>query len=277
MFLPPPFLWLVDLRRSLIVQRLVDPVVVVKREVFLQPSLEVSDILVAVQIDVFILHATPKTLHEDIVQTSTLAVHRDFYTMTLELRSERSTCELRALVCACDLWLRLAKGLSEHVHAEVRIEGIRESVTNDKAAVPVDHRRQIHEPRFHRHVRNVGAPNLIRPLDHDISKQVRINPVCLVSDGRFGLGINRLQAHQPHQPSDSFAIDFVALCGEPNSHFPSPVERTLCVLLVDQAHQLQVLGRFLSGLIIIARTSEPEQLTLTSDAQRRMVLFDGST
>src|SRR5207237_6717171 len=53
-----------------VVQRLVQPLLVVEREVVPQPTLQFRHPLVAVQVDVFILHAPPETLHDDVVQAS---------------------------------------------------------------------------------------------------------------------------------------------------------------------------------------------------------------
>src|ERR687889_423970 len=49
-------------------------------------------------------------------------------------------------------------------------------------------RRQVHEPRGHRHVRDVGAPDLIPPPDRHAPEQVRVDPVPLPGQAQPGLG-----------------------------------------------------------------------------------------
>lgn len=48
---------------------------------------------------------------------------------------------------------------------------------------------------------------MIRPDNAESFEQVRIYLVLLVAETEPGLGINRHQAHFPHQPSDKLLAD----------------------------------------------------------------------
>jgi site-specific DNA recombinase len=122
-----------------------------------------------------------------------------------------------------------------------------------------------------------GAPDLVRPLDRHVSQQVRVDLVALAGGAQSGPGVDRLQAHGPHQPLHSLAVHPLSLLDQPPGHPPTAVARAGGVLLVDQSHQPQVLGRLARRLMIEARTIQPEQLALAADAQGQMSGFDQRT
>ena len=57
-----------------------------------------------------------------------------------------------------------------------------------------------------------------------------------------GLGVDRLDAHESHQALDAFAVDLTTLSAEVPRHGSAAVGGHLQVLLIDQTHQLQILG-----------------------------------
>ncbi len=87
-----------------------------------------------------------------------------------------------------------------------------------------------------------GCPYLVRTIDSQPPQLVRIDPMSRCRRRQPRLGIDRFQAHLPHQSTHSFRIDSATLLFEPIGHPPHTIERCPCVLLVQQPHQLEVLG-----------------------------------
>ena len=113
-----------------------------------------------------------------------------------------------------------------------------------------------------RHVRDVAGPHLVGPRDRQIPQQIRVN---LVSGGRprgAPLRINRLQAHDPHQPLHALAID-----AQLRRQLAAAVKRRSQILLVDPPHQRQVLRRLAGRLVVTRAARQAEQLALPGDAQ----------
>ena len=125
----------------------------------------------------------------------------------------------------------------------------------------------------HLRVDYLGRPHLIDPLDGHVPQQVRVH---LVTPARrqLRLRVDGLQAHDPHQPPHPLAVHLVTLADEPPGDLPAPEERVGRVLLVDEPHQRQVLGRFWDRLVVQGRAGEPDQLALPADAQLGVVLVD---
>ena len=65
-----------------------------------------------------------------------------------------------------------------------------------------------------------------------------------------GFGIDRLQTHLAHESLDALAVDRVTLSLQVVSHAPTSVKRRLQVLVVDQAHQLQISRFNTRGFIV---------------------------
>ena len=126
----------------------------------------------------------------------------------------------------------------------------------------------------HLRVDYLGAPDLVPPLDRHAPEQVRVDPVALPGQAQPGLRVDRLQAHHPHQPPHPLAVHLLPLFVQPDRHPPAAVERAGGVLLVDEPHQPQVLGRLPAGLVVEARPAQPQQLTLPAHAQGRVAVLD---
>ena len=68
-------------------------------------------------------------------------------------------------------------------------------------------------------------PDLIPTLDRHSSQQVGIDLVIRVRHRGPRPGMDRLQAHQAHQPLDPLAIDRLPLAGQDDRHPTAAVER----------------------------------------------------
>ena len=122
----------------------------------------------------------------------------------------------------------------------------------------------------------LGAPDLIPPPDLHAPEQVRVDPVALPGQAQPGLGVDRLQAHDSHQPPDPLAVHLLPSFVQPDRHPPAAAEGAGGVLLVDPPHQPQVLGRLPAGLVVEARPAQPQQLALPTHAQGGVAVLDQS-
>ena len=81
---------------------------------------------------------------------------------------------------------------------------------------------------------DVGAPDLVDPQYWDVTQKVRENTMLHISLGQPWLGINRLQAHQPHETLDALPVEIDTVGGpQPFDNLSAAVERSVCVLLVN--------------------------------------------
>ena len=85
--------------------------------------------------------------------------------------------ELPALVGIPDLGLAEAERRLQRSQTEAGLHGIGEFPTQDETAEPVHDSHQVEKAPMHRKVRNIGAPDLIGPLDRDAAQQVRVDLV----------------------------------------------------------------------------------------------------
>ena len=139
-----------------------------------------------------------------------------------------------------------------------------------EAAVPVDVGHQIGESTCQAQVRDVGAPNLIRPRYHYLPKQIGIVTVSFCRGTEPWPWVNGLQPHSPHQPLDPFSVDHIPHPLQPKTHLSAAEERVCGIFLVYQVHQLHVF-RVLPDRGFVARGAiEAKELALSHDADRRL-------
>ena len=89
-----------------------------------------------------------------------------------------------------------------------------------------------------------------------------------------GFGRDGVQSHLPHQPRHPLRIDGVPPLTSPRRHPAYAVKWGGGVLLIEQAHQQQVLRVFPQRPVIESRACSPESRTLPSDTQLWVGQFD---
>lgn len=153
-------------------------------------------------------------------------------------------------------------------HAEIGRHGVRQSPGEHPPRVPVHDRDQVPESFLERDVGDVGRPDVIGVVDHEVSQQVGIDRVRLVRDRRLWLWRKASQSHEAHEPAHPFAVD------DDPSTLQGPDHHALSVLgvsevdLVDQAHQLEVLLALSAPtLVVIGRAGQTQEFTLTRDGE----------
>ena len=93
----------------------------------------------------------------------------------------------------------------------------------------------------------------------------------------FRLRINRLQTHQPHQSLNPLAIDVITPSAQMISHRTAAPSWRFQVLLVDQAHQLQILGLYRFLFVIDGGTIQIQHSALPGYAQLPIIGIDHFT
>jgi hypothetical protein len=71
---------------------------IIKLEIVLQPLLQGANILIAVQVNIFILHGPPQPLNIDVVLPSALTIHAHLYVVIQEYLDKAIGSELTALI-----------------------------------------------------------------------------------------------------------------------------------------------------------------------------------
>ena len=73
--------------------------------------------------------------------------------------------------------------------------------------------------------------------NRQVAQEIGIARVSFVWRTAASPGVDRLNVHQPHQPSDPFAIDGVAESTQMRGHLGPAIEGRALKLLVYQAYQ----------------------------------------
>ena len=76
--------------------------VVIESEIPGDSSFQVSNILISLEIYIFILQASPEPFNINIVPPSTLTIHTDFHVNVLQDLDKSVRCELTSLICIED-------------------------------------------------------------------------------------------------------------------------------------------------------------------------------
>ena len=75
----------------------------VEREIVGQPFVTIGSCFIALQINIFVLHTSPKPLNEDVVNGAAATIHADVDVIGLQPFNEESTGELSSLIGIEDL------------------------------------------------------------------------------------------------------------------------------------------------------------------------------
>ena len=144
----------------------------------------------------------------------------------------------------------MAQSVLQAIDTKHGLHAVADPPTENFAAVPVDDGDQVSEAARQPDVRNVRAPNLIRPGDRYPAQQVGIDLVPGMRAARVGARRNRCKSDQPHQALYPFAVDGVPRSFEKYHHFPTAVERVLCEFFVDQLAEQEIAFIDRSGFLL---------------------------
>ena len=219
--------------------------------------------LEGVYVDALILQRPPQPLDENVVHPATAAIHRNLDASLHQQLGKPQTGELAALISI--EYLRPAmqcQGFFQCFSTEFCIHGIRWPPRQHLPACPVHHRNQIQKAPPHRNAGDVGAPDLVRLVDHLVAQQVGPDLVLRMRNRRLRSLVDRLQPHLPHQP---LAADLVPQPPKMTCHLAAAIPRCLQELLIDQPYQCRVPRGLIYHLPIIRRPAYRNQFALPYD------------
>jgi len=226
--------------------------------------------LVVLEIDFFILDASPESLHEDVIPAPPSSIPTDTDAFLFEEVGEIFAGELRALIAVEDIRLGVPERSLHGRDAEEAVQGVGEFPGEHVPAEPVHYSHQIDKAVLQPDVGDVGTPHLVGTLYGHGFEQIGISLGRLSRPAQSGLGIDRFQPHYAHQTRHPLVIDGIPLSLKHCRHTTDPVKRCPGVLLVHQPHQGQVKRRRDGRLVVEAGTGESQQLTLTIHRDRSM-------
>ena len=203
------------------------------------------------EIDLFVFDRSPEPLDEDVVIDPAPTVHADLDVMAFEAADKIRCCKLHPLIHVEDLRLRKDQGFFQGLYTECRLQGDRKLPGQNVTAEPVHDGHKVDKAMIHPDVRDIGTPDLVRMVDFQTPQQIGVLPVLGTGLAQSPLGINGLQAHEPHEPADPLGIDRVSLASQPECHLWDAIKRGSRKLLVDQGHQKMIVTLVLPGLIAI--------------------------
>ena len=258
----------VDLCRCPVVQRLVETFVVVEAEKLPQPRPRLLDGLDFLQVDIFILDRSPEPFHKNVVQRPPAPVHADPDPLVQQRLREARGGELRTLVHVEYLTLPRFQYFRHCLNAEVRIQRGAQRPAEHIAAVPVDHRHQVHKPPRQPDIGDVGAPHLVTAVNGQPPQQIGVDLVFRVRLARAGLLVHGLQPHRPQQTPDPLGVDFMPQAPQVGRHPQHAIAGRPRVLLVQQAHQGKVFSAFSRRAVVQAGPVQAQQRALLPEAER---------
>lgn len=83
--------------------------------------------------------------------------------------------------------------------------------------MPIDDGHKIAEPFFHRHIRDISSPDLVRPVDGQPFEQIGIDHMLLSWNAGSGFGGYADNPQRPHHGCRFFAASLDALAPKPGS------------------------------------------------------------
>lgn len=211
----------IDLSRRSVLQALMWAVVVIELEIVIQTSLEFPHRGILFQVEIFVLHTAPEALNEDVVEGPPVSVHADVDASGFQAAGEIRCRKLHALIRIEDRWRTPSQRLLQCLYTEGPVERVGELPSQHETTEPVKNRDQIHETVPHGYVGDVRRPDQIGSSDFQIAQQIGIDPVIPGGNRCLGPGVDRLQAHEPHQATDALAIDLIALALQMHRHADS--------------------------------------------------------
>ena len=93
--------------------------------------------------------------------------------------------------------------LIECLDAKARVQGVRQSPSQHMPTRPIHDRHQVKEASAHRDIGDVGAPDLIGPVDRHALEQIRVDPVLGMRLAGAGCPVDRLKPYRPEARSRS--------------------------------------------------------------------------
>ena len=223
--------------------------------------------VVAVQIDLLVLHRPPEPFDEHVVPPRALAVHADGDLILDEHAGEVCPGELAALIGVDDLRPPMpGQSILQRLDAERGLHRDGDTPRQHAPREPVEHCGEIDEAFRHRDIGDVHRPDLVRPHDFHAAQQIGIDLVPRLRLRRARAPVERLNAHAPHQRFDVTPAGLAPLGSQKTAQHPCPCEGKLQMQLVDLAHEGEIGRRHRARQVIHRAACEAGGLGLFRDA-----------
>ena len=99
-----------------------------------------TDVVVGLQIHLFVFHTAPQALKKHIVQPTPLAIHADLNLLSLQHTGELLAGELATLIGVEDFWHTVfGDRVLQCIHTELTIQRVGQPPRKHSARVPVDY------------------------------------------------------------------------------------------------------------------------------------------
>src|SRR6202050_2387132 len=211
---------------------------------------------------------------------------------TLSIQRPRPSIEIR--MSASSKILVKAKLVNCDPRSVLKISGLPKramafssAVTQNSASIVLDSRHartlrlnqsmiatRYRKPPTHRDVGHVCTPDLVRPIDGQMAKQIWPYSMLRMRFTRLRTLVDRRQAHLEHQPTDAMAPNAPTVTPQMPCHLPRAVPRRLQELFVDETHQPQCLFALRRRLTIERRPTDRRKLALAHDREPWMTGID---
>ena len=104
----------------------------------------------------------------------------------------------------------MLKRLLQRLQTKGRVLCIRQHPRHHITAKPIENRDEKHKAPVQGNICHIGAPHVIRPVNHEIPQQIGIDRVSRMRPACVGAWRHPFHTHQPHEALDPFAIDVLA-------------------------------------------------------------------
>lgn len=199
---------------------------------------------IAFEIHFLILHGSPETLREDVVEATAPAVHADFDTVLFQDFRELVARELGSLIAVEDFRLPAAERFTESFDAEFFFHRDRKPEGHHVAGIPVEDSREVCPAAGKTDERDIRSPDVIAFQDRHIPQQIRIFFVIGVWDGSLRPPINTAEAEFSHQRTDFLDADGKALADELHLHLPFSIEWAGGIDFIHRLEKVLILRSF---------------------------------
>ncbi len=136
------------------------------------------------QVDALVFQGSPQPLDEDIIETASLAIHRDADASPAQSIRPSERCEQRSLISIYDLRrAKLVDGRVQGLNAEVCLQSIRDAPGQNLSRAPIHDGDKIQEPSAHGQIGNIRAPNLVRTFHPQTCQQTNLLRRCFKYNG----------------------------------------------------------------------------------------------
>src|SRR5947207_2927636 len=249
--------------------------VVVEAEPGANTSLGLGNGRIGVEVHLLVFEASPQSLHEDVVHAAALAVHADRYAVALQRAGEVVTGELAALVSIENLGSTVpGERFLERLDTKLSTERVQQPPRQYGAAHPVHHDDEVKEALGHRDIGNSEhqtwlTRSIVMPPSRYGVDFVRRS--CLA---RARSLVDRHQRHEPYQTLHPFAIDDMALGGQPRRHPARTVVGPGQILPIAQHHDCMLLLADRRRLAVNRGARYRQQPALLRNRQYQVLTLD---